>query len=734
MFNKITEKKCLLAFLISLLLGCIIVIPYIIIGKGILTIWADFNTQQIPFGIIMNDSLKSGEYLWTWYNELGSNFIGTFSFYNLFSPFYLITYLFPARWFPYVNSWMLILKFGIAGLSSYLFLSRYVKNKNYAVIGSVLYSFSGFQLTNIMFPFYDIVCLFPFLLYETDKFMYEDKKLLLPLTVFLMAITNWFMFFGQCVFVSLYVFVKLIFKEYRFDIKRLFKYGVFFLLGILLACFVLLPSYYFVIENPRIDSTWSLFQMISYGNITAYVEIFRALFFPHELMHVRAFLTDSNFCSIEFYLPFVGMIFIVSYIIKNWKKWDSFFMLLLFVFMFIPILNSSFFGFKANYYARWFYMATLIGSLLTIKCLDEKIKITKGVIVSFIAIIVMIFLYVFLKVFYVGRNFVFNKTYLILVLLFSIINIVVNYLIFRNRMTYKKYIEFVICIVIYVSFWGIYTIYCYRENGFKYDSDYNDYLNIYKEVQFDDIVRSNNNYSCNTNLGYIIKNANVRVFNSNINGSVFNFYNSIDYSRIVTTDLDDDRLNDFLSVKYYISCGEDYVNPNYELIKSGDVSVYENRNYREMGLVFNNYISNDEFNNLSLDEKYNTLLNSIILNEDQIDRYYSLFDKDVSILINNFKYDKNGFRDEIEVTGDTLVLYTVAYDKGWNAYNDGNEIPIEKVDNGFMAIKVNKGINNIEFKYKVPGLKEGLIISFISFGIYAFFVIIFFIRKRLINN
>ena len=58
--KKLCKNKYFLAFLCSLILGCIIILPFIIIGKGVLAIWADYNVQQIPFGEIMNHSLKEG--------------------------------------------------------------------------------------------------------------------------------------------------------------------------------------------------------------------------------------------------------------------------------------------------------------------------------------------------------------------------------------------------------------------------------------------------------------------------------------------------------------------------------------------------------------------------------------------------------------------------------------------------------------------------------------------------
>ena len=51
-------------------------------------------------------------------------------------------------------------------------------------------------------------------------------------------------------------------------------------------------------------------------------------------------------------------------------------------------------------------------------------------------------------------------------------------------------------------------------------------------------------------------------------------------------------------------------------------------------------------------------------------------------------------------------------------------IKIENVDDGFIGIKINKGENNIVFKYKVPGLGIGIIISVISFVFSIIYLII----------
>ena len=717
--KKIFSNKCFLAFLFSLLLGSIIILPFIIIGKGMLVIWADYNVQQIPFGEIMNHSIKEGSFLWSWYNELGSNFIGTFSFYNLFSPFSMISYIFPARWYPYLSGWLMILKFGIAGLSSYLFLSRYVKNKNYAVIGSLLYAFSGYQLNSIIFHFYDSICIFPFLLYSLDNLMYDNKKCRLPFLVALMSFTNWFMFIGQCVFVAIYVIIKLLFKEYQFTIKKVLYLGFEYILGIMVSCVVLIPSFLYTIDNPRISDSWSLLSMFFYGHLTRYIEIFRSLFFPSEIMHVRAFLTESNFDSVEFYLPFIGMILIISYIIKKFKSWDSILMLVLIIFMFIPIFNSSFFAFKTNYYARWFYMATLIGSLISIKSLEEKICVNKGIIISFISLILMIVLYIALTIVYPDRNFIFDKLYLVFILVFTIINLVANYYIFKIKNIKLRNNILFIGILLYISFWGIFTIYKYRDEGFKFDYGFDNYFNVYKYIDFDDLSRTNSSNSCGYNLGYLLYNLNIKTFNSNMNGSNFEFYQGIDYSRGVNTTIESPYLNDFLSVKYIISCYDDLSSLGYKKVQeNGIYAKYENPDFIEMGLVLNNYISIEKFDKLETEYKYKTLLNKIILTNEQIEKYKYLYNDKVNIISNNFQYINNGFDSDIIIDDETLILYSVPYDSGWTATNNGKFVKIEKVDNGLMAIKGVKGENNIKFRYFTPGLKVGIILSFISVLIY----------------
>ena len=688
-------------------------LPITILEKGLFFIGSDFNLQQMIFGEVMNYSLKEGSYLWTWFNDLGSDFIGTFSFYNLFSPFNVFTYLFPARWYPYLCSFLTIVKFGVGGLTSYLFLKRYVKNKKLVLLGSLLYSFSGFQFTNMLFHYYDSVVLFPLLLYALDNLIYDNRKGYFALTVSLLAFTNWFMFIGEVVFVVIYYIVKVICKSYVFDLKKFFNILLEGVLGTLLASVVLVPSLFFTISNPRISNSFTLSSSLKYSSLINYIEIFRAFFFPSEVMTPRAYLDTANYASVDLYLPFVGPVLAISYSISKKKSWISILMFTCIFFMLVPILNSSFFLFTTSYYARWFYMPTLVLALLSIKCIEENISIKSGTIISFLSLGVMILSYFVLKYRYPEVEYIHDIKYLIMMISFMIINLVILILIYKSKNRLKYLFIFTI---LFVGIWSNYSIYKYRCNSLEYNKRYYNYIHSYKEIKFDDLVRTNSFTGCFSNQGIIFKNGNLLSFNTNMEGSAFEFYNSVDYQRLVSTSiLVDSPLNQFLSVKYFISC-TDEEKDDYKLYKdTKNYKIYLNDNYKEMGFVFNKYISNKEFLEKSTEEKYNIINSMIILDDEQITKYKDYYNEDVKVNSNKFKFINNGFISDIDVSKDTLVLYSVPYDKGWKAFNNGREVEIEDVDNGMMAIKINKGMNNVKFTYYPRGLKLGLWLSIVSY-------------------
>lgn len=82
---------------------------------------------------------------------------------------------------------------------------------------------------------------------------------------------------------------------------------------------------------------------------------------------------------------------------------------------------------------------------------------------------------------------------------------------------------------------------------------------------------------------------------------------------------------------------------------------------------------------------------------------------------------KNKVFATYDVQQDTSIFFTIPYDKGWYAYQDGKKIEIKQAQTGFMKVDVPKGKGTITLSFIPNGFITGAICSFTSLllsGIY----------------
>ena len=82
---------------------------------------------------------------------------------------------------------------------------------------------------------------------------------------------------------------------------------------------------------------------------------------------------------------------------------------------------------------------------------------------------------------------------------------------------------------------------------------------------------------------------------------------------------------------------------------------------------------------------------------------------------------KNKVFATYDVKQDTSIFFTIPYDKGWSAYQDGKKIEIKQAQTGFIKVDVPKGKGTITLSFIPNGFVVGAICSFTSlllFGIY----------------
>ena len=291
------KEKYLSTFFIALFVAAALFVPYMIMGEGYFTFYGDFNVQQIPFYMQCHKAVKSGNIFWSWTTDLGANFIGSYSFYLLGSPFFWLTIPFPNWVVPYLMGPLLILKFACAAFTSYFYIRRFTRTPQAARLGALLYAFSGFSVYNIFFNhFHEAIIAFPVLLLALEQLITENRRIVFALSVALCAVTNYFFFFGMVVFTVIYFFVRLFSGDIKVKFSRFIVLIFEAVLGVCLSAFLLMPSILAIIDNTRVSSILLGWSAIMYGKEQIYGNIIECFFFPPDPCSSPA-LTSSGLPS-----------------------------------------------------------------------------------------------------------------------------------------------------------------------------------------------------------------------------------------------------------------------------------------------------------------------------------------------------------------------------------------------------------------------------------------------------
>ena len=344
---------------------------YMLQDGGAFTLREDFDFQQLPFTMALHNQIARGGLAgWCWNLDLGASAIQGFGFYELGSPFFWLSMLFPSAAFPYVVGWIYILKYTVAGITAHLYIRRFVKSPGAATIGALLYAFSGFQTTNLLFyHFHDVVALFPLLLIGLERLMENRRDWhCFVLAVFVNALVNYFFFVQSTVFLIIY-FAFRFGPTLKRETRLLRSIGLCLALGILgvaMAGALLVPSFVYMLTNPRAGG-WSASGLV--WDPWQFLFQIQGFLMPADVMHDHNAIVWQQWTSTSCWLPMVGASLALAYMRKR-RDWLTYLFIALLIICLSPILTSGFTLFK-NVYQRWWYMLVLMGALASACVVDE---------------------------------------------------------------------------------------------------------------------------------------------------------------------------------------------------------------------------------------------------------------------------------------------------------------------------------------------------------------------------
>ena len=369
-YKKLNINLYLAAFLINLAAGVMSFTWTIIQQGGLFSLAGDFNSQIVPFSMMVNDAIRAGNTGWAWSIDLGSSFLGGMHYYNLGSPSFWISMLFPSGAFMYVVGWLYVLKYAVAGLTSFAYIRRYVKDPYASLTGSVLYAFSGFMATNLLFYiFHDVVALFPLMLLTLDGLVLEKRRGPFIFAVFINALLNYFFIIGEIMFLAAYYVLRFLVPYFKKRIGMLPNVLFEGALGCLLGCFLLFPSFLFTIANPRVSFDYTGSNSLVFSG-ERYLYILKGLIFPGEVMSHQSAVIENNFSSCNAYLPMVGLILVIAFVSIRKRFWLTRMLKFCLVCAVVPFFNAAYSLF-AGLYCRWYYMGILMMALASAMVIER---------------------------------------------------------------------------------------------------------------------------------------------------------------------------------------------------------------------------------------------------------------------------------------------------------------------------------------------------------------------------
>ena len=348
-------------------------------------------------------SPKDGIRLFSWNMGLGLDVIGQYSYYVLGDPFAYISLLFPMEKLESAYNFLVLLRLFFVGISFIVYakynsksqdkeslskeglnkalLSKEKQNKELLykenkqnqkkenkvanskniLLGAIIYTFSSFSLfAGVRHPYFlNAMILFPLLLLGIDKLLKENKKIFLCVFVTISALSNYYFFYMHTILIIIYAIIKY-FCEYKEEgIKSFFKkLGsgiIIYIIGILIASIILLPTIYAFLNSARSGE-----ETICQYNLDYYKSLF-------SINLLTAYGENWSYIGVAS-IVLIALPILFSRIKEN--KVYFIYLLITTIFLLVPFLGSAMngFSFPNN---RWAFAYSFILSYLVTICFDE---------------------------------------------------------------------------------------------------------------------------------------------------------------------------------------------------------------------------------------------------------------------------------------------------------------------------------------------------------------------------
>ncbi|MFV0379915.1 MAG: YfhO family protein [Anaerorhabdus sp.] len=698
---------------------------------------------------------------YSWTSFLGSNFWASKAYYTLGDIYNYLFLPFKALHYFDIRFIQTILKFMIAGLSSYLFLKKFYKTKTALIVGTISYSFSFwiilFMGQPIFITFYSFI---PLYFLGMESYLREKKKILFISMCAILLITNYYLYYTlSCLSVAYYIYRYICLgKEKKDFIKETSILIGYYFVGVLMSMVIILPAGLYMLSNNRIGGMEA---SLIFPNFKIYLNMIHSILSPSYLLAktsaIEGVFSISNYRydEIAFFSGILTTLLVPQILTDKDQRFKKAtiglytFFLIMFIF---PFGSSILHGFsEVNF--RWLFFVLFMNILITCRYLESMEKINhKNLKITTVISVALLLLLTPFTAFITNRLDEF-QTFLAAYQFDIIICVLmaISAVLILKKVKYRKQGLILISCLGIVMFSGHYRLAINESSNWQYiDRRSNGLQSKNKElIQF---LRDNNEqvdqmyyrffvdyqelyagYSYNSSILYGIND--LMAYDSTISPSIYDLEKFKDagfYDQKWLVNFTNASIVNFLCTEYAVVVDPNILpHNNFELI--GDyfgLPVYKNLDVVHFGSTYSKVVTYQDL----IDNNENTtdkLLNMIIVDSDKDkDEIATSLKSKVRASLRDVKYYGNSLSGTIDTDNESFMALQLPYDAGWSILVNGKPEKLYRINGGVMGVSVPKGSSYIEMYFVPSGLKLGVTLSIVGFILFGVIIFLDYKKRR----
>jgi len=772
---EIIESKHLYLML-GLLITVILFVfrDYILLSRVYLfkDIGSDSVNFLYPHYYHLVDYIKSeGIPRWSFNQGMGQNIFP----FSLSDPFTLIFVAFGKHGVPYAFVFVELIKIVGSGLLFFLYLKNFSVTPFTAIVGALLYSFSGYLILttsgwyNLSYePLFAAL-----LLYSLEKFIRHRIWWLLPVTFALISSYQPFYLYLFGLLLLGYSLIRLL-EERRSTLRSIFEFYLrisgLVLLGVAISSIFFLSNLLQLLQSPRVGGEASFFRILSSRPILELASSFLLMSCVARTFSIDLAGTGSGFRGWMNYLEgpiiYCGLLSLLlapqAFLVKRRLRLIFFVLVgVCTVPLILPYFRYLFWVFTGDYFRTMTFFISLVILYLGLRALsfiDQHRKLNSTTLfISLSVILILLYLP------FVGQNGFIEDNLRIFITMYLITYAILLALLGHEK--YRRYAKIGILLMVCVESAHLSGIPVRKRPVISSDEltqkiGYNDYSNeavSYLRSIDQTFYRVEKDFSSGLAAHLSLNDAQMQNYFGIKSYHQFNQRYYIKFQQdldIIEKGKESQTrwahgpayralLQTLTSVKYNLTKKPDAnaFGPWYDhLADFNDVHVYMNRYYLPLGFCYDSYLPASAFAKLSTSQKDQALLKACVVEDQEKERFSAFREFDLARLENEYSFQgykndinsrrkdqlmisehaQNRIAGTITLDREQLLFFSIPYDKGWSATVDGKKTELLLVNAGFVGLILGEGTHSVELKFEPPYLIAGGAASLISLLVYGF--------------